>query len=607
MKLNKFLLSAIAAASLTACSDSPDVVKNDKGHWNADGTGYVSLSISMPDNVGSKGSRETINNGNNDEFDHGTKNEYAVYNAMLIIFTSTDATNNDEDTYNFNTAYNMPLSFTSDTQTSQISSKLTAHIDGINAARAKALVILNKPDDAVMKLNDDKTINFGTEKFGTEKTFKDFKDQAIKIATILESAKGFTMTNAPLTNLHSTTESLVKPTSPTTPTTTTLAEIDLNKVRNTPEASLKEPAANIYVERSVAKVTVEDADNNAHQLGDNTNIHYKIEGYDLNNTNSTSYLTRHADATTTTWSGLKSGSFTETNKKDTQYRFVGNKEVGDGTGLYRTYWAEDPNYSGNTGLTTITKTTADFSNGIGVAKYCMENTFNVESQKQANTTLAVLKVRFWKGTEPTDGNYPTLFMFNNDIETLLTDETGTSDFTNKVVTEVNKIPAVASYHGGVKSVEYTDVTNGKKKINKVTYNDNTKSDEVGSNDANILNIIVNHIGDVSVYENGIAYYNVLIKHFGEDLTPWHSWENGTNAKIPTVGDIYPDNSDANYLGRYGVLRNNWYNLKVNKVSKIGTPDIDTPLNSPDDNLESYISVSINILSWAKRSQDVDLQ
>ena len=601
MKLNKYLLSAIAAASLTACSDSPEFVDNNKGHYSADGTGYVSLSISMPNST----SNET--RADNDEFDHGTKNEYAVYNAMLIIFTSDNATNNDEDTYKFNTAFNMPSSFTSDTQTEQISSKLTAHIDGINAARAKALVILNKPDDAVMKLNDDKTINFGTENFGTEKTFKDFKDQAIKIATNLESAKGFTMTNAPLTNLHSTTESLVTPTSPTTPTTTTLAEIDLNKVKNTPEASLKDPAANIYVERSVAKVTVEDGDNNQHQLGDNTNIHYTIEGYDLNNTNSKSYLTRHAEETTTTWSSLKSGFFTETNKKNTQYRFVGNKEVEDGTGLYRTYWAKDPNYSDNTGLTTITKTTADFSNGIGVAKYCMENTFNVESQKQANTTLAVLKVRFWKGTKPTDGNYPTLFMFNNDIETLLTDETGTSDFTNKVVTEVNKIPAVASYHGGVKSVEYTGVTNGKKKINKVTYNDNTKSDEVGSNDANILNIIVNHIGDVSVYENGIAYYNVLIKHFGEDLTPWHSWENGTNAKIPTVGDIYPDNSDANYLGRYGVLRNNWYNLKVNKVSKIGTPDIDTPLNSPDDNLDSYISVSINILSWAKRSQDVDLQ
>ncbi len=53
MKLNKFLLSAIAAASLTACSDSTEIVDSNKGHWNADGTGYVSLSISMPNNVGS--------------------------------------------------------------------------------------------------------------------------------------------------------------------------------------------------------------------------------------------------------------------------------------------------------------------------------------------------------------------------------------------------------------------------------------------------------------------------------------------------------------------------------------------------------------------------
>lgn len=86
MKLNKFLLSAIAAASLTACSDSPDIVDNNKGHWNADGTGYVSLSISMPDNVGSKGSRAT----NNDDFVKGDDKEYAVKNATLVIFSGND-------------------------------------------------------------------------------------------------------------------------------------------------------------------------------------------------------------------------------------------------------------------------------------------------------------------------------------------------------------------------------------------------------------------------------------------------------------------------------------------------------------------------------------
>ena len=105
MKLNKFLLSTIAAASLTACSDSPEIVDNNKGHWNADGTGYVSLSISMPDNVGSKGSRAT----NNDDFVKGDDKEYAVKNATLVIFSGdTD----DEASMKIEAAYDLPLSFT---------------------------------------------------------------------------------------------------------------------------------------------------------------------------------------------------------------------------------------------------------------------------------------------------------------------------------------------------------------------------------------------------------------------------------------------------------------------------------------------------------------
>lgn len=139
MRLNKFLLSAIAAASLTACSDSPEIVDNNKGHWNADGTGYVSLSINMPDNVGSKGSRETINN---DKFEDGNLNEYAVYNAMLVIFT-TNATNTEEGKYNFKAAYSLPLKFNNTATGTQISSKAVAEINAFEATDAKALVILN--------------------------------------------------------------------------------------------------------------------------------------------------------------------------------------------------------------------------------------------------------------------------------------------------------------------------------------------------------------------------------------------------------------------------------------------------------------------------------
>lgn len=74
---------------------------------------------------------------------------------------------------------------------------------------------------------------------------------------------------------------------------------------------------------------------------------------------------------------------------------------------------------------------------------------------------------------------------------------------------------------------------------------------------------------VATYENGISYYPVRIKHFGDDLTPWKSSEK----PLPTVNTgAYPTaNQAANYLGRYGVLRNNWYNIDVTGIKKARFP------------------------------------
>ena len=76
------------------------------------------------------------------------------------------------------------------------------------------------------------------------------------------------------------------------------------------------------------------------------------------------------------------------------------------------------------------------------------------------------------------------------------------------------------------------------------------------------------------------------------MTPW-------NPSTKTT-ESYPDpNSEQNWLGRYGVLRNNWYKLEVTGVAAIGasTPgelDVNND-NTPDDNLKRYISCKINAL------------
>lgn len=600
MKLNKFLLSAIAAASLTACSDSTDVVKNDKGQWNADGTGYVSLSIKMPDNVTSNGTRAAgdANGSHNDNFNDGNLNEYAVYDATLVIFTA-DQDNAAEGDYTLAAAYKLPLTFKTNSSThGQISSISTAttNIDAINAKKAKALVILNKPTSITLdEVAHTIKLNIGkTDEDLKNKTFAEFQKETTVVATDLNTTgSGFTMTNAPLTTYHSGIGAI-------TPTsdgkTTTLADITIGNIKRTAAEAEAEPAATIYVERSVAKVTL--ANTTAGTLTSDHNVHYQIEGFALDNTNDKSYIVRNADKTSTEWYNLKSKS-SNVNLAD-QYRFVGSTEVANG--LYRTYWAEDPNYSNDANTGIITTPTA--FKGIDEALYCMENTFDVANQKAVNTTRALLKVCFWKNEASKPKTVPTLYMYNNDVKTL----NNQTQFLTEAKTEVNNIPAVLAYHKGVKSITLT-TTENYVEVESVEYNDNHTETTGG-----IFNIIKNHFGKIAVYKNGIAYYPVLIKHFGDQLTPWNKDEYGdaTNAPVSSteINKIYPGDESKrnnNYLGRYGVVRNNWYELKINNVKRPGKPGINTPGDTPDDELDSYISVSINILSWAKRSQDVDLQ
>lgn len=594
MKLNKFLLSAIAAASLTACSDSTDVVDSNKGHWNADGTGYVSLSISMPDNVGSKGSRATTN----DTFVKGDDKEYVVNNATLVIFSGNKK--DSEGAYTMEAAYNLPLKFqTTGNDNQQIIStaKITQKINQIGKAYAKALVILNLPSK--LKLEDNDLKYDGTSYIG--KTFTEF--QALKSELEVDVAKGFTMTNAPLTTGKS------GATVPSSSATTTLATINKENIKPTAEEAEQNTAATIYVERSVAKVTVTKSSTASDKIEGTTNIKYSIKGFDLDNTNTTSFIVRNADETAATWYKLKSNS--NLVNGDDKYRFIGVSSVNgtpaEGNSLYRTYWAKDPNYD-NTTTAINSSTSTDDKRFSAAPQYCMENTFDVAHQTQVNTTRAILRVQMYKDGETAGTTY---YMYNNDVNTFDSE----TDFNTNAVTTANKLTAVLAGGKKVASIALEDAKDesgnkiaGYKQIQSVTFEGETSSKT--ADDAFIA--IKNYFGKITVYTDGYAYYPVLIKHFGDQLTPWNIEGTGKewSTTQPSTNNIYPstdEERDANYLGRYGVVRNNWYELSVNKVLRPGSPVINSPSTNPDDELDSYISVSINILSWAKRSQDVDLQ
>lgn len=97
----------------------------------------------------------------------------------------------------------------------------------------------------------------------------------------------------------------------------------------------------------------------------------------------------------------------------------------------------------------------------------------------------------------------------------------------------------------------------------------------GEGNADII-AAVNNGKKVSYYKGGVAYYPVMIRHFDEDQTPWTA-EGKTESYPDTDGK-----AEANWLGRYGVLRNNWYEINVTGIKSIGSADVPDVDGTPDD-------------------------
>lgn len=610
MKLNKFLLAALAAASLTACSDSTDVEKGNGAQWNSDGTGYVSLSLNLP-TTKSTGMRAA-----NDQFEDGTYNEYKVDKAILVLFGS--AADKSENDATFLGAYSLPSTFSKNDSDNpnQITavSKVTRKINKTDVKKVYAYVILNPTSDfeggAVTSTDYTKTdetdlmINrtpvTGTTTFGT------FKGLIIK--NFQDASKNFVMTNAPLADKDGKVE--------------VMSKLDVSCIKSTAADAAAHPAAAIYVERAAAKVTLKSSVTTmSTNIEGRKTFNVKVLGWKLDNTNTEAHATRNVDPDATK-------SYMNYVNSVGGHRFYGTEPVAStdaaGNGLtdktkrYRTYWANDVNYAGEN-IDKLSKNNylyADWStdkkevtidDNNAHPAYCFENTFNVANMTFDNTTRAIVAVQI--GDDATDH-----YMYNNDIATYKACGTGNDDMKNDLLAKINTLPAVQDL-GTAESITLNTAANGtsctiksvnvKKKADgsTITIDENTTE----TTNRAVFGVITSYFGTISIYKNAIAYYPVRIKHFGDDLTPWNNNEDTT---LPSAANIYPDGtmkSDVKYLGRYGVLRNNWYELNVTGIQNIGTSNIPERGGSTDDTIESYISVTINVLSWAKRQQDVILQ
>ena len=104
---------------------------------------------------------------------------------------------------------------------------------------------------------------------------------------------------------------------------------------------------------------------------------------------------------------------------------------------------------------------------------------------------------------------------------------------------------------------------------------------------------------IKFYENGWCYYRVLIRHFDDTQAPWSS--TGTMA-ANTPATVYGGN-EASYLGRYGVVRNNWYSLSIHSVTHVGEPIIPLLTTAADDQVEQLLNATLQISGWEGHEQD----
>lgn len=605
-------LALAATLSLGACSSDNVVDNGGSNPIDLSKGGFVKMSLNLPtDN--NRGSRATH------DLNDGLANEYGIKNAYLVLFEGAE---NDEDAATFKGAYELSNSDFEMVGNNHVTlTKRIAFANGTKPAEGNklyALVVLNNNNlftvDATHTLTF-ATTNVNATDYASRANFINFSKAIASTNTDGETPfasdvanNGIFMTNAPL---------CTKPgggTAPTGAKIKTLADVTSNIYTTEAEAKSK-PAAEIYVERAVAKVTVQNKTGElvANQNNAASKISYQLYNWVVDNTNKKSYIVRQYNKD---WNSIHSDKVTT---GDYQYRFVWGSEVNpnatEGNKLYRTSFAQDPEYDtpaanaanyNQMASNASMAMSAEFGNDH--PQYCNENTFKVTAQNQDQTTRVVLGVKLSApGTTTYDAD---LYTVNDNKEVVYTKATLAERLKNILLKEA-AVNTWVKAHATYASFDITFDTNkaGETTITKATFKGKTTTpgateETLESFTTNLNNALPNIVR----YKGGVAYYAVRIKHFGDSDTPWN--KDGQDVKPGGNSLIYPNPSagasDGWFLGRYGVVRNNWYDISVNSIQTLGDATIPAFTNYPDDVLENYISVSINVLSWSKHTQDADL-
>ncbi|MBQ0018913.1 MAG: Mfa1 fimbrilin C-terminal domain-containing protein [Bacteroidales bacterium] len=664
----QFSFSMLAGAAMLASCSSENVVAPENGAGNEYGLvegqpSFISVGIAMP------GGGQTRAN---EDFNDGLASEYKVFSGHLVLFKGTDEAN-----ATLFGSYDIKSAITSWTAESrdEITTSSNNFVQEIKAPKLSgsqklyAYVILNDEDNAT-----------GID-FTPGQTFTAFSTQALKAIGIgnetdgfgAMGSKGLVMTNTPISTTRGGTVD------PTGAEYSTLAAIDPSAVFPTEAAALAAPASQtacIYVERAAVKVEVDWNTTIADPAGSSTAVAFA--GWTLGNVNNADasgvgyYNTRQVLPAWTSYTNTQVAAADAERK----YRFVSNTPffLTEHTLGYRTYWAQDPNYDGKTGLKFGKAPAASHTLGKAGVVYTYENTFDENSQIYANTTYVSFKTTINNGatfytiaaepnTSLSDANLKNKLASLNDANHGTEIAAVASTIVSKIDADRAGVGVAATGTIVVKLGHTVALTGSRDAAGKRTYTDKLAITSVTVDDVEVYaGAIKTAIDDLvygggktvaetldqdlagiaytpeTVYEylNGVSYYTARIAHFGDTETPWSAPDAAANIYdqiYPSAGSsthttpiAYGTSRAAAWLGRWGVVRNNWYSLTVSDIEGIGDAepkdysaqnpgqnpgdptDPDYPGDTPDDNPKPhyFIKAHIHILPWVKRTQNVIL-
>lgn len=617
MKKVKFLAMMLAAGMFAACSDALE----DSGMDNGEGgntfigdKGYVNISLNLPTTSGA--------NTRTESFDDGLAAEYNVNSAIIALFYGAN-----ESAAKCKVAFKLTDGDFQmvDDNPNNITSYYASGVRMIHAPEGGenvyALAILNPTSNFDVGGTAAEGEDTGDAALNTYLTISGskFEDGLAELNTAAtynadiastQNNGNFLMTNAPIAK----SASFTKSNQPSDADyVMTLAPITVYN-----EKTLAEGAASdnpIYVERAVAKTTLKVNADEAKLTVDSEVPAYNeatvtFTGWKLQNTNKNYYPVRKVtDASIPDWNDWK----TYFNEGTTANEI--NRFFGETANPYRTYWGIDPNYDkvlsgaelGNNfnilnqgGETSIdwnevgVNSTVDYSGEF--VEYCAENTTKAQAMQDDQLTGVLLKATF----TPKGATAGTNFFMRNNTSAIYVETDFIAWATAILANGGTGIPLndgeTLSLKDNANAGPITTTANVQALLQVNVTNPSTSTKEL--TEAQAKEILTEAGGNIKFYRSGVTYYyTTIIEHFGGTQTPV--------ASTTTISSV-TDYNEAKHLGRYGMVRNNWYELQINSVSGPGEPEIPEIPSEPVDETNSYINCEINVLSWAKRQQGVDL-